>query len=118
LRKIHPNAFLASVATEAADLQGKFWEMHDIVFENQEALHADNIFRLADMIDVDPDRLKMDMQQKALIEKVENDFGSGLKSGVNRTPTFFINGEKYEGEWAGENLIYHLKSLLTGIIIS
>jgi protein-disulfide isomerase len=118
LRKIHPHAFSAAVATEAAGLQFRFWEMHDIVFENQRRLSLENILQLADSIDLDPDKLHMDMQQQSLIEKVEKDFESGMRSGVNRTPTFFINGEKFSGDWENGELTQYLKSLQGSIIIS
>lgn len=118
LRKIHPHAFSAAVASEAAGLQFKFWEMHDTIFENQRNLQLENVLLLADMIDLDPDRLNMDMQQTTLIEKVENDFYSGMRSGVNRTPTFFINGEKFTGDWENGELLQYLRGLVASIIIS
>jgi len=118
LKKVHPHAFSAALATEAAGLQYKFWEMHDIIFENQGNLSLENILQLADEIDLDPDRLNNDMRQKGLIEKVERDFESGIRSGVNRTPTFFINGEMFDGNWHNEELLQTLKSLLINIIIS
>ncbi|MBO9631548.1 MAG: thioredoxin domain-containing protein, partial [Chitinophagaceae bacterium] len=112
LSKIHPNAFSAAVATEAAALQNKFWEMHDIVFEHQHSLDPDNVLLLAGHIGLDLDRFKTDIHDPALIEKVENDFESGIRSGVNRTPSFFINGEKFEGVWQDGGLFNYLKSLL------
>ncbi len=110
LSKIHAHAFSAAVATEAAGLQNKFWEMHDLIFENQNALDDENIFRFARTIGIDLERFKNDIQQKALIDKVEKDFESGLRSGVNRTPTFFINGKKYDGGWSGDQLLQYLKN--------
>ncbi len=118
LSKIHPHAFSAAVATEAAGLQGKFWEMHDVIFENQMTLDAENIFRFASILGLDIERFKNDIQQKPLIDKVEKDFESGIRSGVNRTPTFFINGNKYDSEWTGDQLFQYLKGLLTGALIS
>jgi len=118
LRKIHPHAFSAAVATEAAGLQHKFWEMHDIIFENQGNLSIENILQLADEIDLDPDRINMDMRHKDLIDKVEKDFDSGIRSGVNSTPTFYINGEKFTGDWQNGELLQTLKNLLTSIIFS
>lgn len=115
LAKIHPNAFLASVATEAAGLQGKFWEMHDTVFENQGALSDEQILLFAYRLGLDTERFKSDLREKALIDKVEKDFESGLRSGVNRTPTFFINGKKYEGEWSGDQLLQYLKNVQTQV---
>jgi protein-disulfide isomerase len=112
LRKIHPHAFSASVATEAAGLQNSFWEMHDLIFENQSNLDAENIFLFAKSIGLDLELFKDDIQLKNLSDKVEKDFESGLRSGVNRTPTFYINGVKYEGEWKGEKLLQYLEGLL------
>jgi protein-disulfide isomerase len=118
LRKIHQNAFSAAVATEAAGLQNRFWEMHDIVFENQKVLDDDYILLYAIRIGLNLDRFKNDMEQKLLREKVEKDFESGIRSGVNRTPTFFINGYKYEGEWGGEELYQYLRGQVTTSPIS
>ena len=117
LSKIHPHAFSAAVATEAAGLQGKFWEMHDVVFENQKALGEENISRLAETIGLMTERFKIDLQQKTLAEKVEKDFESGLRSGVNKTPSFFINGEKYEGDWRDGQLLQYLQTQLEAILI-
>lgn len=115
LSKIHPNAFPAALATEAAGLQGKFWEMHDLVFEHQKELDAERILLLADRLGLDATRFQSDLQQQALIDKVEQDFESGIRSGVNRTPTFFINGKKYEGDWSDNQLLDYLKDLLTPV---
>ena len=114
LSKIHPHAFSAAVATEAAGLQGRFWEMHDIIFENQKTLDAENILLFAAKLGLDIERFKNDLQQKSLIEKVEKDFESGIRSGTNRTPTFFINGVKYDGEWSDNQLLQYLKTVLIG----
>lgn len=104
LTKIHPQAKLASVATEAASLQGKFWEMHDTIFENQRRLFKSALLEYAKAIELNPEQFEADLDNAALIEKVESDFESGLRSGVNATPTFFINGEKYAGSWEGDDL--------------
>lgn len=112
LTKIHPHAFMAAVATEAAGLQNKFWEMHDIIFEHQRNLDAENILILADRLNLDLEQFKHDIKMQVLIDKVESDFESGLRSGVNRTPTFFINGQKYEGEWSNGELLDFLKRKL------
>jgi protein-disulfide isomerase len=117
LSKIHPHAFLAAVATEAAGLQNRFWEMHDIIFENQKALYTENIFLFASTLGIDMKRFKNDLEQKRLVGKVEKDFESGIRSGVNRTPTFFINEKKFDGDWDGDELLQYLKSILTGIVV-
>lgn len=117
LPKIHPHAISAAIATEAAGLQDKFWEMHDIVFENQKALDAENIFLLAQAIGLDLEQFKNDIQQKELADRVEQSFESGLRSGVNRTPSFFINGKKYEGSWEENKFLQYLKDQLTNASI-
>jgi protein-disulfide isomerase len=114
LSKIHPHAFFAAVATEAAGLQNKFWDMHDIIFENQKTLDVENVLLFAGSIGLDLEHFKNDIQQKALIEKVDQDFESGIRSGVNRTPTFFINGEKYLYDWGEGQLLNYLQRQISG----
>lgn len=96
LSKIHPQARAAAIAAEAAAFQGKYWEMHDILFENQTRINPTALIEYAQKIDLDLARFKEDILNPALIEKVEAEFYNGMRSGVNATPTFFINGEKYE----------------------
>ena len=118
LSKIHPHAFSAAVATEAAAKQDKFWEMHDIIYENQRTLSIENIIQFARTIGLDLDRFQNDMQQKELADKVSKDFESGMRSGVNGTPTFFINGKRYDGDWTGDQLFQYLEDLLKRASIS
>lgn len=118
LAKIHPHAKLAAIAAEAAGLQGKFWEMHDMIFENQKTLDAEKIISFAHIIGLDLERFKNDIQQKVLVDKVERDFESGIRSGVNKTPSFFINGKKYEGGWEESELTQYLKRLLIGTLLT
>ena len=112
LSEIHPDAFNAAVAAEAAALQDKYWEMHDIIFENQQELGVEDLFFYAKKIGLDMERFKNDVQKNMLSANVENDFESGIKSGVNGTPSFYINGVKYNGNWEEDVFIRHLKSLL------
>ena len=102
LSKIHPHAKIAAVSTEAADKQGKFWEMHDIIFENQEKLRPSAIISFGQMIDLNIEQFKNDLADQNLIQKVDSDFESGIRSGVNATPSFFVNGVKYNGSWEEE----------------
>jgi protein-disulfide isomerase len=104
LSKIHPQAKIAALATEAAARQGKFWEMHDTIFENQQRLHQSALIEYAKLVELDMKQFKNDLADDALAEKVESDFESGMRSGVNATPTFFISGEKYNGNWK-ENIL-------------
>ena len=109
LSKIHPFAFAAAVAAEAAGLQDKFWEMHDTIFENQKVLSIESLIDFAETIDLNLGAFKRDIQKHTLSEKVDLDFESGLRSGVNKIPSFYINGSKYEGEWEKDELFQHLK---------
>jgi protein-disulfide isomerase len=112
LSEVHPDAFNAAVAAEAAELQQKFWDMHDIIFENQQELIVESLFLYAKTIGLDLKRFKNDIQSSILSAKVEKDFESGVRSGVNGTPSFFINGKKYNGDWEEDVFSQYLKSLL------
>ncbi len=98
LRRIHMNADLAARATEAAGLQGEFWGMHDVIFENQKEwseVRAKSIFiGYAENLGLDVGKFKKDLSSNAIKEKVQNDFESGVALEVNSTPSFFLNGEK------------------------
>ena len=113
LSEMHPDAFSAALATEAAGLQQKFWDMHDIIFENQQALDLESLFLYAKTIGLDLERFKNDIQENTLTSKVEQDFESGVRSGVNGTPSFFINGKKYNGDWEEDVFNQYLKSQLS-----
>jgi len=111
LTEIHPDAFNAALAAEAAGLQKKYWEMHDIIFEHQRHLATENILAYAKRIGLNMAEFSKDIQLPALSEKVENDIESGIRSGVNGTPSFFVNGVKYNGSWEEEDFIEFLESL-------
>ncbi|MFU1857195.1 DsbA family protein [Sphingobacterium sp. NGMCC 1.201703] len=97
LSEMHEYARPAALAAEAAALQGKFWEMHDAIYDNQRSLSTRFLMDLAERLNLDVDQFKSDMQKESLEEKVEGDFESGMMSGVNGTPTFFVNGQKFDG---------------------
>ena len=92
LRKIHPHAYISAIAAEAAGKQDKFWEMHDLIFENQDKLNTNYLLSLAQDIGLDPVQFAEDSKSEELLNKIETDFESGIRSGVNGTPTFFLNG--------------------------
>jgi protein-disulfide isomerase len=100
LTQIHPHALLAAYAAEAAALQGKFWEMHDMLFENQDSLEEHDIVSYAYALELDVDRFIDDVGSDQVEKKVHDDFWSGVHSGVNGTPTFFINGERHDGSYS------------------
>ena len=112
LSEIHPDAFNAAIAAEAAGLQQKFWDMHDIIFENQQQLDVESLFLYAKTIGLDLEHFKNDIHKNTLISKVEQDFESGIRSGVNGTPSFYLNGKKYNGDWEEHVLSQYLNSQL------
>jgi protein-disulfide isomerase len=100
LAEAHPHARLAAQAAEAAGAQGKFWEMHDILFEHQDALDVDDVVGYAKSLGLDTANFARDLEAATFAKRVRDDFRSGVKSGVNGTPTFFMNGVRYDGSWA------------------
>jgi protein-disulfide isomerase len=92
LREIHPHAMIAALAAEAAGKQGKYWEMHDMIFEHQQSLNAAYLLKLAERLELDMAKFTKDAQSEEAEDKIETDFDSGIRSGVNGTPTFFLNG--------------------------
>jgi protein-disulfide isomerase len=112
LSKIHRHAKLAAVASEAADRQGKYWEMYDMLFVNQTELHRSALTAYAKTIDLDFVQFENDLDDSLLFEKVEADFESGLRNGVNKTPSFFINGIIYDGNWEETSLSFYIKRMI------
>jgi protein-disulfide isomerase len=99
LTTIHPHAQHAAEAAEAAAEQGKFWEMHDHLFENQQALDDAHLRQYASLLELDLARFQRDMAEHAYAARVREDFRSGVRSGVNGTPTFFINAVRHDDSW-------------------
>jgi protein-disulfide isomerase len=99
LANSHPHAQHAAEAAEAAAAQGRFREMHDALFENQEALDDESLARYAEAIGLDRARFERELAGGTYATRVREDFTSGVRSGVNGTPTFFIDGRRYEGPW-------------------
>jgi protein-disulfide isomerase len=114
LTVIHPYALNAAYIAEAAGLQNKFWQMHDIIFENQQTLAPEQILNLAESLDADIDKLMKDCHSHRIKNKVENDIESGIRAGVNGTPCFFIQGIRYDGDHSFESLQNAVFVLLTG----
>jgi protein-disulfide isomerase len=104
LTNVHPYAELAAESAEAAGAQGSFWEMHDWLFENQMDLSPESILSAAMELGLDTDRFTSDLQTHAYRDKVHSDFLHGVRSGVNGTPTFFINGVRHNGDYEFETL--------------
>lgn len=102
LREIHPHAQHAAEAAESAAAQGEYWKMHDAIFEHQHALEDEDLVAYADSLGLDGQRVAADLANETYAKHVREDFRSGVRSGVNGTPTFFINGERYNGPWADQ----------------
>ena len=105
LANAHPHAQLAAEAAEAAGAQGKFWELHDMIFENQEALEPEDLEQYASMVGIDVPRLLNELRAGVHTPRVREDFQAGVRAGVNGTPTFFINGERFDGVPDFESLL-------------
>ena len=97
----HPHAEHAAEAAEAAAAHGKFWEMHDVLYENQDALEDENLRNYASLLGLDANRLIRDVMSGAHASRLREDFISGERDGVNGTPAVFVNGVRYDGSWDG-----------------
>ncbi len=92
LAEVHPHALLAAQAAEAAGAQGKFWEMHDLLFENQTHLKAQHLHSYAERLGLDMARYTAEMDDEIYLQRVREHMESASQSGVRGTPTFFVNG--------------------------
>ncbi|MFE3165981.1 Na+/H+ antiporter NhaA [Streptomyces sp. NPDC059224] len=99
LTDVHPNAQLAAEASEAAARQGRFWDMHDLLLERQDALGARDLLRYAEELGLDAARFRRDLQQRRGAPRVAEDVDSADLSSVSGTPTFFINGRRHHGAY-------------------
>lgn len=103
--RLHPQAQKAAQAAEAASAQGKFWEMHNHLYEHQQALDDASLVRYAIALDLDIPQFLREMTGQVHAERVQEDINSGVSSGVSTTPTFFINSIRHEGDWSLEKLL-------------
>src|SRR5947208_2998683 len=110
LTNIHPHAEHAAEAAEAASAQGNFWGMHDLLFENQGALEDNDLLAYAGELGLDQTQLLRDLTSRVYAARIREDFKSGVRGGVNGTPTFFINGERYDGTRDLEHLLNTLNA--------
>lgn len=112
LTQIHPHAEPAAEAAEAAGAQGSFWQMHDLLYENQPRLTPPDLAAYADDLDLDTRRFVRELETGVHRQRVREDFMSGVRSGVNGTPAFFINGLRYDGSWDILPLVKALESTI------
>jgi len=112
LAKAHPDAQLAAEAAEAAAAQGKFWEMHELLYEHQGELDREHLDDYASEIGLDVERFERELDAGAYAERVREDFLGGVRSGANGTPTFYLNGVRYDGPWDFESLAEEIEKPL------
>jgi protein-disulfide isomerase len=105
LNEIHPDAESAAESTEFAAAQNKYWEMHDGIFENQDKLSDAFLLELAESLSLNGQSLQEALNDEEFAGKVKEDFTGGVRSGVNGTPTFFINGHRYDGAVDEDDLV-------------
>jgi protein-disulfide isomerase len=107
----HPQAEWAAETAEAASAQGKFWEMHDYLYENQGSLGDEAFFaKFETRLKLDASKIASEVAKEAYSSRIKEDFMSGVRSGVNGTPTFFIDGVRYDGYPGFEPLVSALKA--------
>lgn len=104
LRQAHPHAERAAEFAEAAASIGKFWEMHDMLYENQQALTDRNLSSYAKSLGLDAQLIESALGG-LFTARVQHDFSSGVRSGVNGTPCLFLNGERYDGPRDATSLV-------------
>jgi protein-disulfide isomerase len=105
LSQVHPNAEPAAESAEFAGAHGRFWDMHDGLYENQDQLGLPLLFALAGALGLSEASLREALVNGSYAEKVKSDFLGGARSGVNGTPSFFINGRRHDGSYAYADLV-------------
>ena len=108
LEEVHPHALAAALAAETAAGQGKFWPMHDLLFDNQQRLKPSQVRGYAERLELDMTRYDADIKDALYLQRVREDIEGGKLSGVRATPTFFINGKL-------QDISYGLQALAQGI---
>jgi protein-disulfide isomerase len=112
ITNLHPHAEHAAEAAEAAGAQKHFWEMHDALFEHQGTLDDRHLSTYAAAIGLDVPRFDRELSGHVHAKRVREDFSSGVRSGVNGTPTFFINGIRHDDSWDPDTLTQALRARL------
>jgi protein-disulfide isomerase len=112
LSEMHPYAEPAAETAEFAGAHHKFWEMHDLLYENQDRLDDALLFQLAQQLQLDPEKLRQALASREFEPRVRTDFRGGVRSGVNGTPTFFINGQRHDGAYDYASLVDAIEGVL------
>ena len=105
---IHPHAQQAAEAAEAAGAQGRFWEMHELLFQHQNALETKNLLHYAGQLSLNTERFREELKDRSFEERVREDFRRGVVNGVYGTPGLFVNGVRYDGPIDRESLLARL----------
>jgi len=98
IKKKHSNAEVCAEASLCSGAQDKFWEMHDLLFDNSQHLSRKKLDEFAEILELDMRKFHVDLESHEYLNWVNQDFRSGVKNGVDDTPTFFMNDKKYEGD--------------------
>jgi len=105
LTEVHPFAKPAAQVAEYAASKGLFWDMHDLIYENQPNLSLELLLEIGESLQLSPAKLKEALVSETIEQKIQKDFLGGVRSGVNGTPTLFINDYRYPGEVAFKSLV-------------
>ena len=105
----HPHAEQAAEAAEAAATQGRFWQMHDLLYENQQRLGDEDLRSYAEQLGLEVEPFDRELTEHVHAPRVHEDFMSGVRSGVNGTPTFYINGSRHDDSYDAETLLAALE---------
>ena len=103
--QIHPQAQKAAAAALAAGAQGRFWQMHEMLFSHQQELGNGYLVEYADRLELDIPRFLQDISRDVHADRISEDIESGIQSGVTFAPALFINGMRYSDRWNMEQLV-------------
>jgi Na+/H+ antiporter NhaA len=118
LTDVHPHAQMAAEAAEAAGAQGQFWEMHDLLFDNQKALRPVDLVRYAQQLGLDIDRFRNELRTREHAGRIARDVESAELSAVSGTPTFFINGQRHHGAYDIDTLKAAVKAARARVLVA
>lgn len=109
IRDLHPQAQFAAEVAEAAAAQGKFWEMHDLLFAYEQSIDHEFVRNLARRLNLDVDRFLQDLAEHRFAGRVNDDYRSAIRSGAHGAPAFFLNGIRYDGAWDVDSMIAEIE---------
>ena len=113
LAQVHPHAQQAAEAAETAGAQNMFWEMHDRLYEHQSELGHEDLKKHASALGLDVSVFEHELSGHVHASRIREDFMSGVRSGVNGTPTFYINGKRYDDSWDEETLMASIRQVIS-----